>query len=312
MSWARNHSYANLSLQLRIGLIVNLRRPRADVVPQLAEQLSAQGHELIAESSTCQTIGLLCQSRTDERFVSECDLVLALGGDGTLLRAAQLVGSSQVPIMGINLGELGFLTEFSHEQAITSVNSYIKGECREEQRMLLQVDRWAKRAATAEQVRYFALNDASINMGPVCRALELAISVNRHYLTRFLADGVVLATPTGSTGYSLAAGGPIVFPTLEAILITPLSPHALAARPLVAAPDDLVQLELGDRHDADARLVIDGQCQATLAPGDRIQVKRADYKIRLITPPERSYYQILRRKMKWGGRDENDSRQPRN
>jgi len=282
---------------MRIGLVINTRRASAEIIPALVNSLQQRGHQVAAEKAACTALKLRCRSSsTGRRFVPNSDLVVALGGDGTLLRAAQLVGRSGVPILGINLGELGFLTEFSHEQAVHAVDEYIAGNCRTESRMVLEVRHGRK--------HYFALNDASINMGRTCRALELVLLVNNAHVTTFVADGVVVATPTGSTAYSLAAGGPIVFPTLEAILITPLSPHALSARPLVAAPEETICIQRSTRYPAEALLVVDGQCQGLLEPGGQVTIRRADFKIQLVTPRKRSYYEILRSKMKWGGRSD--------
>jgi NAD+ kinase len=295
---------------MRIALTVNTRRRRAEIIPKLVQDLKARGHEVVAEPTACRTLKLNCRSAQSTSFAARSDLVVALGGDGTLLRAAQLIGHSNVPILGINLGELGFLTEFSSEQALAAVDDYERGECRDEARMLLDVKVERGRAGKQGGVGrhgglpQHALNDVSINMGRTCRALELILSVNDTYVMRFVGDGVVVATPTGSTAYSLAAGGPIVFPTLEAILITPICPHALSARPLVAAPEEKIAVERGTRYAAEALLVVDGQRWGRIEPGDKVLIRRADFKVRLITPRKRSYYEILRTKMKWGGREE--------
>jgi NAD+ kinase len=279
---------------MKIGLIVNLRRAKAAIVPSLVRHLRLKGHDVVAERHVCRMLKLGCPSASDRGLAAGSDLVVALGGDGTLLRAARLVGRRGTPIIGVNLGELGFLTEFTYLQARSAVDGFLNGECREEQRMVLEVIHGPR--------RYFALNDVSINMGRSCRAIEVVLSVNNTYVTRFVSDGVVIATPTGSTAYSLAAGGPIVFPTLEAILITPLCPHALSARPLVAAPEEKIGIELGRKNTEPAPLVVDGQRRGFVQPGDRVVLQKTDFKVRLITPKKRSYYQILRNKMKWGGR----------
>ena len=282
---------------MQIGLIVNTRRARAAIIPGLVRHLTARGHTVVAERSASR----LWKRRHDPascplfsasgRFAAHSDLVIALGGDGTLLRAARLIGRRGIPIIGINLGELGFLTEFTYQQARLAVDGFLKGDYQEEQRMMLEV--------TLGKKQYYALNDVSVNMGRSCRAIEVILSVNDTYVTRFVSDGVVIATPTGSTAYSLAAGGPIVFPTLEAILITPLSPHALSARPLVAAPEEVVGVQLSARKRAspgelgelahphppeNALLVVDGRCCGSIKPGAMIRLRRADFKARLITP----------------------------
>jgi len=281
---------------MKIGLVINTRRRRASIIPALVRSLSAKGHTVVAEPAACRQLGLGCRTATPKGLVAGTDLIIAMGGDGTLLRAAGLVGRGGTPILGINLGELGFLTEFTYQQVREAVAGFIKGEYREEQRMMLEIRHGAR--------TWFALNDATLNMGSSCRAVGIILTVNDHYVTRFVSDGVVIATPTGSTAYSLAAGGPIVFPTLEAILITPLCPHALSARPLVASPDERIGIELGSKNAHDALLTADGRCLGSVESGDRVLIQRAEFKTRLITPRRKSYYEILRNKMKWGGREE--------
>lgn len=281
---------------MKIGLVINTRRRRASIIPALVRSLSAKGHLVVAEPAACRQLGLGCRTATPKGLVSGTDLIIAMGGDGTLLRAAGLVGQKGTPILGVNLGELGFLTEFTWQQAKEAIDSFARGEYREEQRMMLEVRHGRK--------RYFVLNDATLNMGSSCRAIEIVLTVNEHHVTRFVADGVVIATPTGSTAYSLAAGGPIVFPTLEAILVTPICAHALSARPVVAAPEERIGIELGPKNAHDALLTTDGRCRGRVKPGELILIARADFKTRLITPHRKSYYEILRNKMKWGGRDE--------
>lgn len=281
--------------KLRIGLVVNTRRTQAKIVPNLVRYLRRRGHTVVAERSVCSALGLDCLASANGRFVARSDLVIALGGDGTLLRAARLVGRKGVPILGVNLGDLGFLTEFTCEQATAAVDGFLRGEHREEPRMALEV--------MLGKSRFYALNDVAINMGRSCRTIEVILSVDDAYVTRFKADGVVIATPTGSTAYSLAAGGPIVFPTLEAILITPLCPHALSARPLVAAPDERIAIELSPKNDPEALLVVDGRCCGRMTAGSKVFIRQADFNVRLIAPRNRSYYEILRNKMKWGGRE---------
>jgi NAD+ kinase len=281
---------------MKIGLVINTRRRRATILPDLVRHLTRRGHTVSAEPGACRQLRLDCRAAASRSLVTGSDLVIALGGDGTLLRAAGLVGQKDIPILGINLGELGFLTEFTWQQAKEAVDGFARGRYREEQRMMLEV-RHGRR-------RYFALNDATLNMGNSCRAIEIVLTVNEHHVTRFVADGVVIATPTGSTAYSLAAGGPIVFPTLEAILVTPLCPHALSARPVVAAPEERIGIELGPKNAHDALLTTDGRCRGRVKPGELILISRAEFKTRLITPRRKSYYEILRNKMKWGGREE--------
>lgn len=297
---------------MRVGLIINPHKLDAsEFVPGFVAWLASRGHEpLLAAGSKP---GIRAKRLAPARLVQQSDLVVALGGDGTLLYAARLVSRSQKPIMGVNLGGLGFLTEFSTAEARGGINAFARGQHAEERRMVL-----ACRCGTR---RGHALNDCAVNMGPNGRVIEViaraaAPETKRHkhqdagsppgirhsalFVNRFVGDGVVVATPTGSTAYSLAAGGPVVYPTMEAMLLTPLAPHALAARPLILPADTRLELELARGSDP-AVLNLDGQSRWRIAPGRPVLITRADFCVRLVTPRKRTYYSILRDKMKWSG-----------
>ncbi len=276
---------------MRIGLVVNPRKPLArKFVPALASWLQKQGHESLAAADL--NLSLPARRLPVRQLVRHSDLVLALGGDGTLLRAAHLVGPLNRPIMGINLGELGFLTEFSTKEARAGIRAFVSGRHAEEQRMLL-VCRLGSR-------RGFALNDCALNMGTSGRVIDVIARAGNVFVNRFVGDGVVVATPTGSTAYSLAAGGPVVHPTMQAILLTPLAPHALAARPLLLPADTQLELTLAFASES-AILNLDGQRRWRLQAGQTVTITRADFFVRLVVPRHRSYYSILRNKLKWAG-----------
>jgi len=281
---------------MKIGLIANPQKPLAEkVVSELIKFLLKKKITPLLEKSAAQVLKLAKFSATEKEILGSANLIIALGGDGTMLRAARMVGSKGIPIMGINLGGLGFLTMFSADEARQAVADFLNKKYREEKRMLLLV--------TFKNERFYALNDCAINMGPDGRVIELILSRDSAFICKLVADGVVIATPTGSTAYSLAAGGPIAFPTMEAILITPLSPHILSARPLVAPASDTLTLELGTRTDQ-AILVIDGQERRALRFGEKVRVSKANHYIKLIAPKNKSYYEILRTKLKWSERGE--------
>jgi NAD+ kinase len=277
----------------RIAFMVNRDKPlAARLVPQLVRWLRATGHEPLLSTGTAKLLRLRVQSCPAVGLAHRADLVVACGGDGTLLRAARLVGSRDVPIMGVNLGGLGFLTEFAADEARAGIKDFCQDNHTEERRMVLDC-RYGRRSG-------FALNDISINMGPANRAIELVASSGGVLVTRFVGDGVVVATPTGSTAYSLAAGGPVVYPTMDAILLTPLSPHALASRPMILPADALVELELSQRSES-AVLNLDGQERWVVRPGRPLRIERAGFTIRLVTPKGKTHFQILRDKLKWTG-----------
>jgi NAD+ kinase len=226
------------------------------------------------------------------------DLLLVLGGDGTLLSVARLVGARDVPILGVNLGGLGFLTEVTLEEIYTTLEAVFQGTYEVTQRILLSA---AVRRQGERIVDYVALNDAVINKGTLARMIELEIHIDGEFVTTFRADGLILSTPTGSTAYCLAVGGPIVYPTLRALVLAPICPHMLTLRPLVipdAAKVEIVQAS----PDENAHLTMDGQVGFTLRHRDVIEVGRSDHTIKLIKAPGKSYFQILRAKLKWGER----------
>jgi NAD+ kinase len=281
---------------MKIGLIANPQKPFAKkVVVDLIEFLVKNKITPLLEKSAAEAINHTRYSTIEKTIVNSSDLIVALGGDGTMLRAARLVSSKGLPIMGINLGGLGFLTEFSADEAKKAVTDFLNKNCREEERMVLSVSH--------KRTKFFALNDCAINMGQDYRTIEIILSTDHEFICKLVADGVVIATPTGSTAYSLSAGGPIVFPTMDAILITPLSPHVLSGRPLIIPSSEMITLELGKRSER-AMLTIDGQEQREIKCGEKITITKADYSIRLIAPKDKSYYEILRTKMKWGERGE--------
>ncbi len=277
----------------RIAFMVNRGKPlAADLVPKLAGWVRAAGHIPLLSAGTARLLHIQAECRPAAKLAERADLVVACGGDGTLLRAARLVGNRDVPIMGVNLGALGFLTEFSAEEAQAGIEAFCLGTHTEERRMVLACGYGCKSG--------FALNDIAVSMGTASRAIELVASSGGVLVTRFVGDGVVVATPTGSTAYSLAAGGPVVYPTMAAILLTPLSPHALASRPMILPADAKVELELSRRSES-AVLNLDGQERWTIRPARPIRISRAGFTIRLVTPKGKTYFQILRDKLKWTG-----------
>jgi len=278
---------------VRIALVVNRGKPlAARVVPPLVEWLRARGHEPLLAAATARAFGVRPRDLTAARLVRRTDLVVAFGGDGTLLRAARYVGRREVPIMGVNLGGLGFLTAFSVPEARRGIADFARGRHAEESRMVI--------ACSHGRRRGFALNDIALGMGPSGRVIEIIARSGSDFVNKFTGDGLVVATPTGSTAYSLAAGGPVVCPTMDAILLTPLSPHALAARPLILPADASIELEIGAGSDPGA-LNVDGQKRWRVAAGEPIGIARAPFRVRLVVPRDRTYYQILRDKMKWSG-----------
>jgi NAD+ kinase len=214
-----------------------------------------------------------------------------MGGDGTLLRAARVVGDSGVPILGINLGGLGFLAEVGEEFIEDALESVLTGDSRMEERMVLLGE-------LPDGTVLTALNDIVVWMGMSLRIVEMVAYVGDEYVASFAGDGLIVSTPTGSTAYSLAAGGPIVYPTFDAIVITPICPHSLGLRPMVCSPDVTFTVQIESR---DASVAADGQDIRQIARKDKVSFRRAGYKVKLLRPLTTTFYKILREKLKWGG-----------
>jgi NAD+ kinase len=227
------------------------------------------------------------------------DVILVFGGDGTFLRVARLVCKYDIPILGINLGGLGFLTELTVDELFPMMERILSGSYVVEKREMLNAT--IHRGTTDRIGDYIVLNDVVVNKGAVARIVDLAIYINGSHITTFRADGLILSTPTGSTAYSLSAGGPIVYPTLPLTIITPICPHTLSNRPLVVSSETTIRVKvLTDTHDV--YLTLDGQVGVTLKMGDVIELKKADTSVKLIKSPFRDYFTILKTKLLWGER----------
>ncbi len=231
------------------------------------------------------------------------DALLTLGGDGTLLRGARLIASHQVPILGVNLGRLGFLTCCGADQLTLALDHLARKEYTAESRMALSAS--IDRAEGAVRESWVALNDVVVHKGGVARIASLRVGVNGEPIATYAADGVVISTPTGSTAYSLSAGGPVVYPTLESILVTPVSPHTLAIRPLLLPAESEVTVQREDGP-TDIMITIDGQVGTKFGMDETLRVHRAGRPILIIRFPTSSFFATLRKKLGWGGLPERD------
>jgi NAD+ kinase len=228
---------------------------------------------------------------------SQVDLVVTMGGDGTLLQAARLMRKSDVPILGVNMGTFGYLTVINLNEMFDALEGVLTGDYRTEKRMMLDV---AVHDERGESFDCSVLNDVVINRGNYSRMVDLETIVDGQYLTTYRADGLIISTPTGSTAYSLSAGGPIVFPVLNTIILNPICPHTLTNRPVILPETAVLKVKLWTRE-AGAIMSCDGQVTYNLKPGDAISVRKSDYVTNLIVSPRRDYLQILRSKLGWGG-----------
>ncbi|MCS7258223.1 MAG: NAD(+)/NADH kinase [candidate division WOR-3 bacterium] len=280
---------------MKVGLVVNYKKTNVQkILKELLSYFKTKKIVPLIEKEGAIKLGFNKYSATKLDLIKQSELILAIGGDGTLLRAAHIVKNHNIPLLGINLGSLGFLTLFSPNDALKAIESFINKECLIEKRMVLEV--------TLGQKKFYALNDCAINMGPSCRVIELVLLSNKSYICRLIGDGVVIATPTGSTAYSLSCGGPIIYPSLEVIVITPISPHILSGRPIVIPSTEHLVVKLVS-HNEDAILTVDGQIRKKLSPESEVEIRKAQFNILLVTPSDKSYYDILRTKMKWAERE---------
>ncbi|MFH0810529.1 MAG: NAD(+)/NADH kinase [Pseudomonadota bacterium] len=224
--------------------------------------------------------------------------VVVLGGDGTMLHAVKLVGAKNIPVLGINLGELGFLTEVSVAEMYDAMEMVLAGNYQLERRMMLSACLFKDGAQECERL---VLNDVVFNRGAVARLVHLRTTIDGRYLTTYRADGLIVTTPTGSTAYSLSAGGPIVDPTHDTILLTPICPHTLTNRPIVLPDTCVVRVEMGGSGIRNVSLTFDGQPGYELDAGDVVEVQKARMYFSLIRLPGKDYFDNLRTRLKWGG-----------
>lgn len=231
-----------------------------------------------------------CATCSAPEFQKYADMVITFGGDGTLLGAAHLLIGSDVPIMGVNVGKLGFLAEFPTTDLDASLMQVLKGHYRIVDRSTLQV--------TVNGVTGYALNEVLIDQASESKLLELRASVDEHHVADYRADGVMVTTPTGSTAYSLAAGGPIIVPSADAFCITPISPHTLTLRPLIISDDSEVRFTVIN-EEAEAKVVADGHAIASLKYGETALVTKGDHALKLVKRADSTYYDLLREKLLW-------------
>lgn len=223
------------------------------------------------------------------------DLLVSLGGDGTLLSAAQAAGKHQIPILGINLGGLGFLTQLTIQEIESGLERIKKGQFKTEKRIALQI----QKKKPLDRTVYYALNDAVLHKGEVAHLISFEIWIGKEFICSFTADGLIVSTPTGSTAYSLAAGGPIIHPQMEAMIVTPICPQTMATRPIIFSAEEVLTIKL-DRVRAKSQVMLDGQIGFRLHKGDEVEIKKARPKVTLIKFPDGSFYGILRQKLHWG------------
>lgn len=288
----------------RIGIIAKQNKPEAiPLITHLIEDFKLKDVDFYIEDSMGKALAafpnrIRLNLIRREEIPSQVEMVIVLGGDGTLLSVARLVGKYRVPILGVNLGGLGFLTEITLKELDKVLEKVIEGDFMVDERVALQAAVLRRGEKMAD---FTVLNDAVINKGALARIIDLETSVNGEYLTTFKSDGLILSTPTGSTAYNLSAGGPIIYPSLHCIIITPICPHTLTNRPIVVPDDVIIQVALKTTQQ-EVLLTLDGQQGFVLEYEDVVEVKKSETGILLIKSPYRHYFELLREKLKWGER----------
>ena len=283
----------------KIAIMAKVHDPRCQgLACDLVAWLEQRGHQPLVEAHLARHVNYA--NGTDLASIGgEADLMVVLGGDGTLISAARALGAHNVPILGVNLGSLGFLTEITIEELYPTLESWLSGDFRVSERMMLQVT-VIRNGVDLETHK--VLNDVVINKGALARIVDLETMVDGYNLTTFKADGLIISTPTGSTGYSMSAGGPIVHPAMNCLIITPICPHTLTNRPVLVAEDAQVTIAVKSLQDEDVFLTLDGQVGLELRCGDMVRVRKAQRIATLVSSPNRDYFEILRKKLKWGER----------
>jgi len=283
----------------RIGIVAKTDREEArTALPRILEWCAERQLSPVLEKETAGLVPTASvPAAAKPELAAQVDVLLVLGGDGTLLSMARLVGDLNVPILGVNLGGLGFLTALTIDELFPALEALLRGDLLVEERMMLaaRVTRQGERLS-----EYVALNDVVITKSAMSRIINLDVSVQGQFATAYRADGLIVSTPTGSTAYCLSAGGPIVFPTMDAVVLTPICSHTLTNRPIVLPGGEPIDVTL--QSDQDVMLTMDGQVGFHLKRGDRVEIRRASARIRLLRVPQKHFFSVLRTKLKWGER----------
>lgn len=282
-----------------VGIVSKPRKEEiCAVVPPLLKWLRAHKVEVLIDRETADCCGPAEKAASREDLPGRADLLIVLGGDGTLLAAARLLDDRQVPILPVNLGGLGFLTSVTLDELYPLLEQVLNGKHGISERMTLQAEVFRGNKVIERQR---ALNDAVVSQAALARIIGFDVSVDGNYVARYRADGLIVSTPTGSTAYSLAAGGPILHPSLQAFVITPICPHMLTNRPLVISGSASVEVDFSASEEP-VYLTLDGQTGVQLGPNDHVEVTKSANKVKLVRPMDKNYFEILRSKLRWGER----------
>lgn len=283
----------------KIGIFVKDQEEAVDKARELENWLKARGIEVLTKQNIPAPItSEACLVENIPKAPSDLSCVVVLGGDGTFLSAIRWIQDTGIPILGINLGAFGFLTESSANRLFPIMEDILKGSFHMEERILLTAKVLRHGEAVTSQT---VLNDVVVNKEALARIAHIKTYIDDYYLTTFKADGLIVATPTGSTAYSLSAGGPIIYPSLRTIILTPICPFTLTNRPLILPDRVVVRIEL-DEQDSNIFLTFDGQVGLEVTSEDSIVVQKAPHTIHMLRPPDLRYCDVLKAKLRWGGR----------
>lgn len=298
-SAANTHDCNDMAAFKTIGLIAKQDDPRIrEALHAIYRHLSGQVDEILLDASTGGVLtGADCRQASREELAAAADLAIVVGGDGTLLYAARTLAEAAVPVLGVNLGRLGFLVDVSPEEMDARLSAILAGDYIEENRALLhgRIERDGKVLGESP-----ALNDVVLHIRDVVRMIEFTTYIDGAFVNTQRADGLVVSTPTGSTAYALSGGGPILHPSLNAVVIVPVCPHTLSSRPLVVNADSRIEIVVCAQNQTHGQVAFDGQANIDLKGDDRIIIEQLPQKLRLIHPRDYDYFQILRAKLRWG------------
>ena len=286
----------------RIGIVLKPHQPDAlKTICELVEWLGKRGIALsggpeIEREQIEHATGCSVETVAVDKLPSSVDLILVLGGDGTMIATARMIGDREVPVMGVNFGGLGYLAEFRIEELYTALEAILAGNYRLDRRVMLAVELLrGNDPVTTHQV----LNDVVINKSALARIIEIEAYLNEQFVNSFRADGLIISTPTGSTAYNLSAGGPVIFPSMNAVVITPICPFTLSNRPIVVPDDAVIELRLKTERE-DVALTLDGQVGFPLKVENRVVIRKSRTTFNLVQPMNRNYFDVLRDKLRWG------------
>ncbi len=283
---------------MKIGIIANIRKPQIkqtlkSLLDWMAERqidvvISEQLHDFLQmDFNRIQVTDL-------NRVPEMSDITISMGGDGTMLTAARVIGKLEKPLMGINLGGLGFLTETSVEDLFPKMEKILKGDYALEKRMVLSAH-----ISEHPEKYYYAMNDIVLNRMGSIRVIRIDVTISGHYFNTYVSDGIIVSTPTGSTAYSLSAGGPIVVPSLESIILNPICPHSLTNRPTVIPASSQIKLQI-QPNESEVLLSVDGQEDVQITSPYTVEIHKADFNVHLVTFKDYSFFDLLRKKLQWG------------